>query len=431
MLVSLSIPLAALALADLECMDPTPAYTSLPGTLALVAMNDAGICVGTLDGSTEQMVVWADGEVVTRVITVPESMGVLINNSGQAAGIGSYGIFQDDRLIRADASGNYEILSTITGSEGWSHATAMNEQGSIVGNYSKGSGSSVWQSFIWTDDDGLVFLDPTADSIYARDIDEQNRVIGQALYGKTYHAILWADGQIHDLSKSLGFKGNAAAWRFDDADRILVSEHLSGAATYYWYDPSSQSLETIHAFPSGTYSLRNAAAGNGTVGFSWSTPSGDSYAARWSPEKGFVNLQLPEDTIGFTLSAISGEGHLAGTAFELPFYNQTALLFDVGAAFGHADLFIPGGATSTRSISLTNDGDLLMWADQVHWVLSPRCEGDADGDGQVNVTDLLMAISAWGTYDEGACGPDVDGDGVVNVNDVLAIISAWGDCDEG
>ncbi len=53
-----------------------------------------------------------------------------------------------------------------------------------------------------------------------------------------------------------------------------------------------------------------------------------------------------------------------------------------------------------------------------------------NGDGLVNVADLLFVISNWGPC--GACAADVapqpNGDGVVNVNDLLFVISNWGPC---
>jgi hypothetical protein len=52
------------------------------------------------------------------------------------------------------------------------------------------------------------------------------------------------------------------------------------------------------------------------------------------------------------------------------------------------------------------------------------CEGDVDGDGQVAVTDLLLAIDQWG----GSGSADINGDGIVNVEDLLAIVGAWGPC---
>ena len=56
----------------------------------------------------------------------------------------------------------------------------------------------------------------------------------------------------------------------------------------------------------------------------------------------------------------------------------------------------------------------------------PDCEGDANGDGQINVNDLLGVIGEWGC--SAACDYDVTGDGQVNVSDVLMVIGAWGPC---
>ena len=50
---------------------------------------------------------------------------------------------------------------------------------------------------------------------------------------------------------------------------------------------------------------------------------------------------------------------------------------------------------------------------------------DVNGDGLMNVVDLLLVIGAWGTSQASA---DLTGDGVVNVADLLAVIAAWGPC---
>tara|TARA_B100001059_G_scaffold57635_2_gene52945 strand:- start:2804 stop:4498 length:1695 start_codon:yes stop_codon:yes gene_type:complete len=56
-----------------------------------------------------------------------------------------------------------------------------------------------------------------------------------------------------------------------------------------------------------------------------------------------------------------------------------------------------------------------------------RCPGDIDDSGAVEVNDVLLMLSAWGT-----CGPpcpaDLDEDGEVEVDDILALLSYWGDC---
>jgi hypothetical protein len=57
--------------------------------------------------------------------------------------------------------------------------------------------------------------------------------------------------------------------------------------------------------------------------------------------------------------------------------------------------------------------------------------GDVNGDGVVNITDLLAVIAAWGVCPVPAnCPADVApigaGDGVVNIADLLTVISHWG-----
>lgn len=60
-------------------------------------------------------------------------------------------------------------------------------------------------------------------------------------------------------------------------------------------------------------------------------------------------------------------------------------------------------------------------------VLEPAncCDGDADGDGQVGVDDVLVILGSWGQ----PAGPgDVNGDGIVGVDDLLTVIAFWGAC---
>jgi len=52
--------------------------------------------------------------------------------------------------------------------------------------------------------------------------------------------------------------------------------------------------------------------------------------------------------------------------------------------------------------------------------------GDVNGDGAVNVTDLLNLLSAWGVCPAmPPCPADVDGDGTVSVTDLLTLLGNW------
>jgi len=61
-------------------------------------------------------------------------------------------------------------------------------------------------------------------------------------------------------------------------------------------------------------------------------------------------------------------------------------------------------------------------------LVSGTCPGDVDGDGRVDVRDLLKFIELWKSGDPLA---DVDGDGVLTFNDLLTFFRSWqaGPCD--
>ena len=60
-------------------------------------------------------------------------------------------------------------------------------------------------------------------------------------------------------------------------------------------------------------------------------------------------------------------------------------------------------------------------------VTSAACDEDVNGDGQVNFTDLVSILAAWGTC--AGCDADVDGDGSVGLSDLLMVLAGWGACD--
>jgi hypothetical protein len=53
------------------------------------------------------------------------------------------------------------------------------------------------------------------------------------------------------------------------------------------------------------------------------------------------------------------------------------------------------------------------------------CAGDVDGNGAVDVGDLVALLLAWGSADPQA---DLDGSGAVDVGDLVALLLAWGPC---
>jgi hypothetical protein len=50
-------------------------------------------------------------------------------------------------------------------------------------------------------------------------------------------------------------------------------------------------------------------------------------------------------------------------------------------------------------------------------------DGDVNGDGVVDVTDLLAVLAEWGACP--GCAADLNGDGMVNVDDLLVVLANW------
>ncbi len=58
---------------------------------------------------------------------------------------------------------------------------------------------------------------------------------------------------------------------------------------------------------------------------------------------------------------------------------------------------------------------------------TPGIVGDLNGDGVVNVFDLLILLEEWGACpDPDDCPADIDGDGSVDVFDLLTLLENWG-----
>jgi hypothetical protein len=58
------------------------------------------------------------------------------------------------------------------------------------------------------------------------------------------------------------------------------------------------------------------------------------------------------------------------------------------------------------------------------------CPADVDGNGAVDVDDLIAVILAWGPCPAPPepCDPDIDNNGSVDVDDLIAVILGWGPC---
>ena len=52
--------------------------------------------------------------------------------------------------------------------------------------------------------------------------------------------------------------------------------------------------------------------------------------------------------------------------------------------------------------------------------------GDVNGDGHVNLADLLAVINVWGGACNDGCAEDLNGDRFINAADLLIVLNHWG-----
>lgn len=81
--------------------------------------------------------------------------------------------------------------------------------------------------------------------------------------------------------------------------------------------------------------------------------------------------------------------------------------------------------------AINPQGDFEAWLIDLQPQPSPPGPGDANGDGVVNIDDLLIVINSWTPAPEpglcpAPCPGDVDGNGTVDIDDLLLMINNWG-----
>lgn len=118
---------------------------------------------------------------------------------------------------------------------------------------------------------------------------------------------------------------------------------------------------------------------------------------------------------------------LSGPTFRAWWFSPvdgSATLLD---EFGPGDLG-PGGTLTLTSPASGDDWVLVVDDASAGFgppgVPLPAPSPDFNGDGLVNVSDLLIMLSEWG--DCATCQADLNGDGTVDVLDLLQLLHAWG-----
>jgi len=168
----------------------------------------------------------------------------------------------------------------------------------------------------------------------------------------------------------------------------------------------------------------------------------------WEETKLLANDGASNDNFGIRVS-ISGDGTSAivgangdddngsysGSAYiyELALlsgeWEETKLLASDGASdddFGKSVSISSDGSTAIVGAHGDDDNGSYSGSAYIFDIDGPDCP-DINGDGYVNVSDLLTVIDQWGLTNSPA---DVNQDGIVDVSDLLMVVGNWGECEQ-
>lgn len=280
-----------------------------------------------------------------------------------------------------------ETLEILDGHD-TSEALAINADGTIVGE-SKNMSTGPIAAVVWQDGE-LTNLAPTLGTPHssADDINDHGYVVG------------WrGSNRIHDAR---GFLLNLATGKVVDVG--VVPNGSSGRPT--------------------AVNNRQVVVGDGwrpdiktTLSFLWS--SGQTTELGVLPGKDTTRVHDVNDR-GLAVGQCTLSGN-AGVAF----------LWHDGTLVDLNDLLAePQGLTLSNARSINNDGVIACWATEgtheVAVILSPVDPpvGDISGDCRVDIDDLLMLLSRWGSCCD--CFEDLNEDGEVNFGDLLLLLGSWG-----
>jgi hypothetical protein len=243
------------------------------------------------------------------------------------------------------------------------------------------------RGFVWTAESGMMELESLAN-------------------GNNRASTVSADGNVIAGFAQGSFSRTPASWSFDGAGQLLDP-------------PNGDALGEIHGMRD------DGAAFVGT----W-----EGEAMLWTAENG-VEL-LDPFYVGWSGNAmdIANDGTIVG--YDSLLQNRRAWiqrpgqdLMDLREYVTSNGGDVPAGAVLDVCQAVSADGLVVIGHSfgVGGWMVTiePECDTDLDGNGVVNVDDLVAIILAWGTDDAAA---DVDGSGTVDVDDMLAVILSWGAC---
>ena len=102
--------------------------------------------------------------------------------------------------------------------------------------------------------------------------------------------------------------------------------------------------------------------------------------------------------------------------------NGTTITTTSGSTLSYTDSGLSPGTSYSYTIVALDQAGNTSPAASLSASTQASTPGDLNGDGRVNITDLSILLSNYGTTNAVA---DINGDGVVNIFDLSILLSRW------
>ena len=382
--------------------------------------------------------------IVASIITVPSpydawDLGCIsdgncyvsaINESGQVAGIGDAPNGNGQHSYIWNGNQLVHIVPLTYPNGGYVWAFGMNDYADVVGYSSAPNGQ--FHAFHW---DGEQMNDLGAPEwaavnySQAKDINNNGWIVGLAggvpydLRGFIKHDGVWDEiptfggnesraYSINDLNDVVGYTrnqdGKLRAFAIPNSNLQLMMDigDLGGGAAQAFDVNNSRVI---------------AGQSKGIDGY-W-------HAFTWSQTDGILDLGTLGGNESYAWS-ISNSGTVVGKS-QVPTGGTHGFIWMDGVMYDVNNFIVPDlDITIVNVRDINSSGELAAVAEYPDgtkrpYLLTPMgsIPEDVNGDGFVNVVDLLAVVGNWGPCT--GCNEDINGDSMVDVVDLLAVIGAW------
>jgi probable HAF family extracellular repeat protein len=338
------------------------------------------------------------------------------------------------RAFRWTVDGGMQDLGTLGSYYSWAYGVSAD--GSVVVGEAENADRQ-WRAFRWTVDGGMQDLGTLPGGVWsdARGVSADGSVVVGGAYNadRQFRAFRWTvDGGMQDLGTLGGYYSRAYGVSADGA--VVVGES-DGRAFRWTASGGMQNLGTLGGNWSWAYGV--SADGAVVVGRA-SNAAGYGRAFRWTAAGGMQDLGTLPGGCCSTAYGVSADGSVVvGWADDIAGYERA---FRWTAAGGMEDLnttyacLLTDGSILQEARAISPDGRYIVGVGynaatgrREAFLLDTgalRREGDVNGDGCVDDTDLLAVLFAFGG--QGYRNEDLNWDGTIDDADLLIVLFNFG-----